>query len=399
MKLIILLLLLLTVLGLFETLRHAWYRRRIPVRIHVNGSRGKSSVTRLIAAGLRGGGLRTVAKTTGSAAAVIHVDGSESPVVRRGGPNIREQLAVMRGAVREGCEALVIECMAVRPDLQKVSEERIVKATLGVITNIRPDHVEVMGPTMADVAKSIAGTVPRKTQLLTAEDNYVAYLADCARRRGSTFTHTDGADVSAADLAGFDYIEFPENVSLALATCAAAGVPREAALAGMHQVRPDVGALTRRRLIWDGKELEFINAFAANDPVSYIRIWKHLALNERADEVVLLMNNRADRQRRAKDLAPLFGRELQACRYVLAGEETRVLADMLRRQGLPAHLIVDLGGAAASDLWHQLVEMAPAQATIVGIGNIASVGRDLLTLVDREVARNRQSANSGEVTT
>ena len=167
----------------------------------------------------------------------------------------------------------------------------------------------------------------------------------------------------------------------------------------MHQVRPDVGALTRRRLIWDGKELEFINAFAANAPVSYIRIWKHLALNERADEVVLLMNNRADRQRRAKDLAPLFGRELQACRYVLAGEETRVLADMLRRQGLPAHLIVDLGGAAATDLWHQLVEMAPAQATIVGIGNIASVGRDLLTLVDREVARNRQSANSGEVTT
>ncbi|MEO9595730.1 MAG: poly-gamma-glutamate synthase PgsB, partial [Rhodopirellula bahusiensis] len=39
-----------------------WYRRqllKIPFRIHVNGTRGKSSVTRLIAAGLRSGGIRT----------------------------------------------------------------------------------------------------------------------------------------------------------------------------------------------------------------------------------------------------------------------------------------------------------------------------------------------------
>ena len=82
MKLIALLLSLLTFLGVLEMARHLWYRRRIPIRIHVNGSRGKSSVTRLIAAGLRAGGLRTVAKTTGSAAAVIHADGSETPVRR-----------------------------------------------------------------------------------------------------------------------------------------------------------------------------------------------------------------------------------------------------------------------------------------------------------------------------
>ena len=80
MKLIVLLLMLLTALGAWETWRHARHRRRIPIRVHVNGSRGKSSVSRLIAAGLRGGGLRVVAKTTGSAACVSHVDGSETPV-------------------------------------------------------------------------------------------------------------------------------------------------------------------------------------------------------------------------------------------------------------------------------------------------------------------------------
>ncbi|HEY1783916.1 MAG TPA: poly-gamma-glutamate synthase PgsB, partial [Pirellulales bacterium] len=55
---------LLATLGWIE--RHLHRRRldRIRIRIHVNGTRGKSSVTRLIAAGLRGAGLVTCAKTT-----------------------------------------------------------------------------------------------------------------------------------------------------------------------------------------------------------------------------------------------------------------------------------------------------------------------------------------------
>ncbi|MCH2454865.1 MAG: poly-gamma-glutamate synthase PgsB, partial [Idiomarina sp.] len=56
--------------GGLEALKHRWLVSRIPVRVHVNGTRGKTSVTRLIAAGLRAGGKRVCAKTTGSAAAV-----------------------------------------------------------------------------------------------------------------------------------------------------------------------------------------------------------------------------------------------------------------------------------------------------------------------------------------
>ncbi|MBK7046893.1 MAG: poly-gamma-glutamate synthase PgsB [bacterium] len=187
MKLIVLLLAFLTGLGVWETWRHGRHRRRIPVRIHVNGTRGKSSVARLIGAGLRGGGLRVVAKTTGSAAALVHVDGTETRIRRRGGPNIREQLAVVRAAVAERCDALVIECMAVRPDLQRTCEQSIVQATHGVITNVRPDHLEVMGPSLDDVAASLAGTVPQGTKLFTAEAAYAGHLESVARQRGSSF--------------------------------------------------------------------------------------------------------------------------------------------------------------------------------------------------------------------
>ena len=57
----------LVISGLLEFKYHQFSLSGIPIRIHVNGTRGKSSVTRLIAAGLRAGGKRTFAKTTGTA--------------------------------------------------------------------------------------------------------------------------------------------------------------------------------------------------------------------------------------------------------------------------------------------------------------------------------------------
>lgn len=385
MQLVILLLLLITALGGWEMARHTRHRRRIPIRIHVNGSRGKSSVARLIAAGLKAGGMQVVGKTTGSAAAVINTDGSETPIVRKGSPNIKEQLGVFRRAAQQHPEALVIECMAVRPDLQRVCEHAIVRATHGVITNVRPDHLEVMGPTLDDVAASLAGTVPRRAQLFTAEDRYTEFLATRARRCGSGFTHSVAEGVSDQEMEPFGYEEFPENVSLALDVCSAVGVERSTALAGMWRVTPDVGAMTR----WTFQEeragrphhLEFINGFAANDPDSYVRVWRRLKLNVRAASVVILMNIRADRMRRSKDLAPLFGRELQAAHYVLIGQETSLFAHMLLRQGLDRERIHDAGRHEPEDLWRQLVDLTPDGGVVVGIGNIAGIGNRLLTFL------------------
>jgi len=378
MKLIVLLLILLIVLGVWETARHRWYLRQIPIRVHVNGSRGKSSVARLIGAGLRGGGLRVVAKTTRSAAAMIHVDGSETPVIRRGGPNIREQLRIVREAARERCDALVIECMAVRPDLQRACEHHIVHASHGVITNVRPDHLEVMGPTMEDVAKSLAGTVPRRTHLFHAEDAFAGYLADRARALGSLCTAADASQIAAQEMEGFHYVEFPENVALALNVCVDAGVPRQRALRAMYEVVPDVGAMTLWKFPTAHGPITFCNGFAANDPMSYVRIWERLKLHERAQEVVLVFNNREDRMRRAKDMLPLFGRELPAGRYVLIGEQTRILVDMLRRQRLPMDRVEDLAGRPAPELWEKLVELTPPGGLVIGIGNIKGIGNALL---------------------
>ena len=56
----------LIVYGIREFQKHQTNIYSIPIRIHVNGTRGKSSVTRLIGAGLREGNIKTITKVTGT---------------------------------------------------------------------------------------------------------------------------------------------------------------------------------------------------------------------------------------------------------------------------------------------------------------------------------------------
>ena len=82
------------------------HRRRVESlqwRIHVNGIRGKSTVTRIIAGMLREAGYVTIAKSTGTFAAVINRDGVDEPIDRRGPPTILEQIEVTRSVPDARC--------------------------------------------------------------------------------------------------------------------------------------------------------------------------------------------------------------------------------------------------------------------------------------------------------
>lgn len=68
-------------------------RKKLAHVVHVNGTRGKSTVSRLIEAGLRAGGLRVFCKTTGTDPMTIDVNGREELICRRGKANIKEQIA------------------------------------------------------------------------------------------------------------------------------------------------------------------------------------------------------------------------------------------------------------------------------------------------------------------
>jgi gamma-polyglutamate synthase len=382
---LLLLLVVLITIYVFEMARHRAMVKRIPTRIHVNGTRGKSSVTRLIAAGLREGGVRTFAKTTGSAPVMILPDGTEEPIVRTTAPNIREQLGIIERAAKMNTEALVIECMAVRPDLQNITEKRIVHSTHGVITNVRPDHLEVMGPRLEHVAIALSSTTPKNGKLFTSENRFAEFLRDIAERKGTSFhLTTKDREPTVDEMDKFNHVEIPENVALALDICESVGVKRELALEGMYKVTPDVGATTRTHLEEGAKSVEVINAFAANDRESTVFLWQLVGLHKPGvRESGVLINNRGDRMRRAKDIARIIAKDLDADWFIVAGDHASAFINMAARAGAPREKLINMGSATPEQVYARMFELTKEHCPVLSIGNMGGFGAKFMSFIEK----------------
>jgi poly-gamma-glutamate synthase PgsB/CapB len=382
--LLLVLLAVLLLLGAIEGFLHRRNLKRIPIRIHVNGTRGKSSVARLIAGGLRAGGIVTCAKTTGTEAAMILPDGSEYPIYRPSHPNIIEQLRILDTAVEAGAQALVVECMALQPILQSLSERRLVRATHGVITNVRADHLDVMGPTETDVALAFAGAIPAGGTVFTATERHLEVLERAAVDRGTEVVAVSPKEVdsvSDGDLRGFSYLEHKANVALALRVCAAFDVDRETALRGMQAASPDPGALTVHEVEFFGRRLLFANGLAANDPESTGRIWRRvLDLVPDVARRIALFNCRVDRPDRSRQLGEACVEWPLADHYVLMGTGTYLFARAATKRGLDVRKLVIAENQQASDIFETLVERAGDSALIMGMGNVHGGGGEIARL-------------------
>ena len=368
-------------LGILELWGHRRNLGRIKHRIHVNGTRGKSSVTRLVAAGLREGGLVTCAKTTGTTPRMILPDAREVPVFRPAGANVIEQIRIVAAAAAYDADALVIECMALQPELQSLSELKMIRATHGVITNARPDHLDVMGPSDVHVAQALAGMVPTRGKLYTAEQQQLDVLREAAKDRETEVVMIDDAStvVTDADLEGFTYTEHPDNVAIALRVCEDLGVDREVALRGMHSARPDPGAMTEHRLDFFGRRITFVNGFAANDPVSTEQIWK-LALDRHPDtsHKIAIFNCRADRPDRSMQLGEQFAAWGSADHVVLMGSGTYLFARAATKAGMDASKIVFVENQRVDEIFERIVSLVGESALVMGMGNVAGQGLDLV---------------------
>lgn len=373
---------LLALMGMMEYVLHRRKLASIPVRIHVNGTRGKSSVTRLVAAGLRAGGIITCAKTTGTLARMILPDGSEYPVFRPAGPNVIEQIRIVDVAVDYSAQALVIECMAVRPSLQWLCEGRLIRATAGVITNAREDHLDVMGPTERDVALALAGMVPIGGKLFTAERRQLDLLRQIAAERRTkvvAVSSDEVARIEPADMAGFGYVEHEENVALALAICAEYGIERHVALRGMWQARPDPGVLTTYESDYFGRKIHFVNGLAANDPESTERIWRMmLARFPNVEKRIAIFNCRSDRSDRSVQLGRACVDWPPADHYVLMGTGTYIFARAAAKRGLSTLKIVLIEGRRVEEIFETVISLAGRSALVMGMGNIGGQGLDLV---------------------
>jgi len=353
-----------------EYYRHQGYVNSIGIRVHVNGTRGKSSLTRLIASGFRAGNIKTVAKTTGTLPRFILPDGHEAAIVRLMGANIIEQKYIFRTAAKLKADAIIMECMAVNPVFQWITERQFVRSTIGVITNCRPDHLDLMGSSIQSVTMSLSNTIPKNGICYTAEDEHFDILQKVADKRHTKIHQIRPSDITQAELDKFRYIEHAENVQLALAVCAAAGISRETALKGMQESRPDPGALMKYRICLKDKTVTFYNVFAANDPDSSARIIKMVTGHLQGVEKIIIINSRSDRFFRSQQLVDAV-KALEFSYLFLTGEISDKVEHYALHQGIPKQKVITLGQPLTDVIYQKVLELTDTESHVIGIGNIA----------------------------
>ena len=354
---------------------------KIPIRVNINGIRGKSTVTRLITSILTEAGYKTVGKTTGTAARMIYwFQDDEDIIVRQPqGANIGEQLKVLQKAADLNAEALVCECMAVNPDYQKVFQFRMLEANIVVIVNVLEDHLDVMGPTLDQIAQAFGATIPYNGFLITIDCAYTNYFKQIAKERNTKVIIADNSKITDEYLAKFDYMIFPDNASLALAVGEALGIDEETCFKGMLNAHPDPGAMRITRIGDEDLNCTFVNGFAANDPQSTVNIWERVKeLEYNTEDPIVIMNCREDRVDRTEIFVKNVFPNIKTHTLVGIGEITEPIATAFKNGLLPnVKNYIDLENATPDEILDAIGPLMKDRV-IYGVGNIHGTGEPFI---------------------
>ena len=350
-------------------------RRKIDVVIHVNGIRGKSTVSRLIDAGLRNGKRKVFTKVTGTSPKYIDIDGVEKDIKRKGKANIREQIKIIKQAAKENIDILILECMAVKPELQKICEEKILKADIGIITNVREDHLDEMGATLDEIAKSLGQMIPENGKLFLGEENYFDFYKKIGDIRETKVF------VSKRLKQEYEEIDFIENVALAIEVCYSLGVDRDVAFERMKSYKRDFGVL--RELEFEnkfGKNISFVNALAANDPDSTRKIIEmYNGASGRERKRYLMINNRKDRVSRMYQFIEFAKRyEKDFEKIFISGENKNIFYRELKNQISKLEIIDGI----------DKFEILKEDSVIFAVGNICGKGKEIVSLIENRGIHN-----------
>ena len=360
---------------LVEALFLARLRRALPVRILVLGTRGKTTVTEYLAVVLRSSGYRTLAKTTGTRPRVMLPDGSHESLRRVGRARVHEQWRIMRRAQRLGCNAIVLECMSVSPELQRL-ESFVLRPTLAVLTNILDDHQEVFGDVEAWRIKEFASSLPRKTVLVSGEERHADAITCAAARLKSSVPPPPTHPETFAETLPEAMI--PSNLLLALSVAEQLGVPADdarAAILALPQTQP-----YRELPIADqGPALRLLNAFAVNDVESasgFMEAWRQRISDW--ERTVILFNTRSDRPLRSLQFARWCVTLKDVESIILLGTHVPRTRREFHRLGVAREGVVSWTRDQRARPLEALRPFAAPGTVCVGVGNTAGDGLRLL---------------------
>ncbi len=348
-----------------ETFYHRRWLNRIPLRISVNGTRGKSSVAKYIAIGLQAAGKRPLAKITGTTPMLIFPDGQTKQIRRWGKPRVQEQLKVVKIVSKIGADVLVAECMAIAPELQ-ITDSKIINPHLYIITNIHDDHREQFGGNLADYCAAICAAIPPGAIVITTEQVFLPQIRTTAASRNSTVILPDLIENEEipADI-------FKSNLELAVKVCEIAGADPTTAMKAIITNLPESENPVFNVVTSHGK-LRLVDGLAVNDTASAAQFWDRWREND-SEFDFLLLHTRSDRPLRTVQFARWIATLPNIERIILSGTHTYPALRQLVKNGVPKTKIEKWSRRTSAEVKNGIT----GNATIFGFGNTGDGGRKI----------------------
>jgi poly-gamma-glutamate synthase PgsB/CapB len=310
-------------------------RAKIPLVIGGWGTRGKSGTERLKAALFNAMGYHVVSKTSGCEAMFLHGTALQPlhemflfrPYDKA---TIWEQVQVVTLSEKLGADVFLWECMGLTPRYIEILQQQWMCDDIATITNCYPDHEDIQGPAGVDIPRVMQKFVPKKSILITSEENMRPFLDDAAREKQTELHKINWLDAGLLTtdvLNRFPYEEHPYNIALVMKLGSLLNLTPEYCLKEMaDRVVPDLGVLKIYPVAQvNGRYLSFINGMSANERFGTLSNWQRVGfndthLNEQPNIwITTVVNNRADRIARSQVFAQLLVEDIGADKHFLIG--------------------------------------------------------------------------------
>jgi len=284
-------------------------RKNIKLVIHVNGTRGKSSVVRMLDEVFRQNGYRTFSKVTGTLPMYRDCNGNEHHI-NRNAVTILEQKTILKRAAKDLAEVLIIECMALKDTVQEHSEH-ILKADIAVITNVRTDHLEIMGTSKDEIARTMFKMTSKKQTIIVGD----CYLKEL---------YPD-SDIICADHNHTLENEIKENTNIVLEIVQQLGLDVEKSITAIQLSKKDVGS--KRVIEYQSNEILF--GFSMNDLETTNEFYKTYKPNGKQ---IIWFNDRKDRPMRSLIFLNWLI-EVSPDEIILSGDRVTYNKSYLKKEG------------------------------------------------------------------
>jgi poly-gamma-glutamate synthase PgsB/CapB len=322
-------------------------------RILVTGSRGKSTIVRLLHTALHNAGQETYSRITGVIPRELCADKVRN-ISRSSGAHVEE----MRWWLKQlpaSAQSIVLENSAITPDLQDLAG-RWLQPQVTILSNTVPDHQEIWGPGGDDAAEVLTTGVPKGgLVVIPAGQQSNSYLLELLEARCCRVIF---AEPAIAAVKGFQ----ASNLGLALTTVKQLGVAPEPALQAMLKLQPD--KYDFNVINFAGAELAM--AFSANDINSTKRLFRSLKWPE--EQTRLIYNHRRDRPGRFRSFIDWLSNS--------PWREVLIIGDRPQTR---------LGYARYVRIKHERVlrRLLQPGERVFGCGNISGLPLSLVTAQDR----------------